>query len=154
MKFREYLSEKSQGTYVCARFSAESNKAIAKFAKSIGLNPMPEAEFHATIAYSEPNLGVDIGISTLKGTAEVTGIKYLGDVGSEYRAVVIEIKSKEIQERHEYYIEEHGYKHTFNSFIQHVSLQYNPKEGLNLKNIKLPIFKIDLASEEVQSLKV
>lgn len=154
MKFKEFLNElKDVGTYISASFTEESNKQLSDYAESIGLKPMNSSEFHVTIVYSPTSIDVKHGMHKLDGTAEVTGIKYLGDEDSEYRAIVLEIESKAILDRHNHYIEEHNYKHSYDSFIQHVSLQYKPEEGINLNEIELPKFKLQLESETITDLK-
>lgn len=148
--FKQFISEKPDGTYVAVRFSDESNKKLKEYAESLGLTPIKD--FHSTIVYSIPTLDTPKGTTKLSATLHPKKLMYLGEVGNEYRALVIEVESDELQREHDNYVDKHGYKPRFESFLKHVSLAYSPKEGINIDELPLPDFKIDVVSKYVQTL--
>ncbi|MFK5882808.1 MAG: hypothetical protein QM489_00510 [Candidatus Izemoplasma sp.] len=153
MDFEQFLNEEHEkGTYVSAKFSAKTNKNLKEYAESLGLDPIKD--FHATIVYSIETLDLDPGKSPIKvkEKGSIVGIKYLGEKDTEWRAVVLTIKSKILKERFDHYVKAHGYKNKFPDYIQHISLAYKPPEDLKLKTIKLPSFKIEFKEEVIEHL--
>jgi hypothetical protein len=148
---RLYEIDSEPGTYVSVRFTKDTNKKLREFALSLGLKPIDK--FHITVVYSPKPLGVEFGESRFNGSAKITGIDYLGDIDSEYRAVVLHVDSKEVQNLYDTYEVIHGYKHTYDEFIQHVSLAYRPPEDLDLSQVDLPDFEIEFSYVKIEALK-
>ena len=151
MTFKDFLKENSSGTYIAVKFSSSTNEKLEKFTKDLGLTPVED--FHCTICYSKKKLNVNYGEKDFNGNAKITGINYLGEKDSDYRAFVLEIDSPEIKKLHEKYVQEYNYEHTFDKFIQHISLAYKPDENIDIKNIELPNFNIEINKEIIETLK-
>lgn len=149
--FNQFLSEENEGgTYVSVAFSKATNQKLKMFAESLNLKPIDR--MHTTIVYSPIPLDIKYETIPLTGTAKITGIKYLGELTSDWRAVVLELHSKLIKERYDFYVKEHGYVSEYDEFIQHVSLAYSPPEGLDLTKVKLPDFELEIVSETTEAL--
>lgn len=161
MSFKKFLElmegsklpqKETDGTYVSVQFTDETNKKLEEFTRQLGLEPVEK--FHSTVVYSVDPLGIEFGSNDITGTGKITGIEYLGDKDSEWRAVVLNIDCPFIQSRHDFYKEEYGYVHSYPEFVQHISLAYSPPENIDLSSIELPTFDIKLDKEIVESLKV
>ena len=152
--FKEYQEEQDLGTYVSVKFSSATNVNLKKYAEKLGLNPI--TDFHATIVYSPKalkdvvNSKKDIS-NMLSGT--ITGIKYLGEKDSEWRAIVLTIQSNTLDTLFKKYVDKYGYINPYDKYIRHISLAYSPPEGLDLSNIVLPKFKIEFKTEIITNLK-
>jgi hypothetical protein len=150
--FKEYvLEKKALGLYVCVRFTQESNDKLKEYAISLGLDPIDD--FHATVVYSEKPLNVPHGTLPYSDTLTPVGVRYLGDVGSEYRAVALEVTSEGLQSIFDNYVDNFGYENRFDGYLQHVSLAYKPREDIDSINSILPNFTIQVDRITVAPLK-
>lgn len=149
MRLDEIIQE--PGTYVSVKFTQETNENLRDFALELGLDPIED--FHMTVVYSPKPLNIDFGKKKFNGFAKITGMEYLGELDSDHRAIVLNVHSNEVQELYNYYVEKHGYVHTYDEFIQHISLAYKPPEDLDLSSIELPDFEIQFDHIEVEALK-
>jgi hypothetical protein len=148
--YKQFISEKNDGTYVAVRFSDESNKKLKAYAESLNLKPIKD--FHATIVYSPTTLDVPIGDTSFNTTLIPKSLKYLGEVGNKYRALALVVHSDDLQTRYDYYVDKKNFKSRFNSYIQHISLAYQPSEGININELPLPDFEIEVINERVEKL--
>ena len=161
LSFSEYLklhedvqiptSEIGDGTYISAEFTKETNIALSKYTKSIGLKPIND--FHVTLCYSVDTLNIEHNVQPIHGFAKPLSLDYLGEKGNDYRAIVLKLQSKVLNDRVKYYETEHNYKSKYPDFIAHVSLVYKPQEGLDLSKLPLPDFTLKLQSEIITDLK-
>ena len=136
-------------TFICANLDQKTQKALKEYAIGIGINESKfNSDLHATIVYSEEELGLTHGTNPLSGTMKPVGLKYLGALGSKWRAIVVEVQSDVLQERYNYYLSK-GYKPRFPNYLQHISLAYEPDE-LDLSTIKLPDFDLIVCSETIK----
>ncbi|URC15213.1 RNA phosphodiesterase [Paraglaciecola Antarctic GD virus 1] len=147
--YNQFILEKEDGTYVAVRFSDESNKKLKVYAKSLGLEPIKD--FHATIVYSTATLDVSKGENPTTDTLTPKKLMYLGEVGNKYRAIALEVNSNNLQSIFDFYVKR-GYKSKHPSFIQHISLAYAPDEGINIDDMELPDFDIEVTTIKAETL--
>jgi len=161
MNFRELIEGKNEmptndtdGIYMCVKFTQETNENLYDFAKSLGLDPIEPEKLHATVVYSTDPLDMPHGAKPCNGECFTTGLKYLGEKDSKWRALVLEVQSDKLQELYDEAVEEYGYVSQYDSYVQHISLAYKPPEDLDLSDIILPDFPIEIDKIVVEPLKV
>jgi hypothetical protein len=151
--FNQYMSDEiSLGTYVCVRFTDESNRKLAQYALELGLTPIDD--FHTTVVYSEKPLAVPHGTLPFSDTLTPVSVGYLGPVDSEWRAVVINVSSNGLQGLFDHYVDKLGYEPEFTPLLQHVSLAYKPREDIDYINSVWPNFEIVVDKITIEPLKM
>jgi hypothetical protein len=78
------------------------------------------------------------------------GLRYLGEVGSKWRALVVEVESPVLQSRYDHYVA-NGFKPFYYTYIQHVSLVYNPPD-MDLSKVEIPSFPLVVDGETITDI--
>lgn len=123
----EYLLESSDG-YGALLVSDESSErmraVIGKYSDTKIINSL-----HVTIMYDNSSPEIDYKPDPSKTyMVSTTDITMLGEADSKWRAIVLNLKSKELDDHH-LALRKMGYKHSFDKFVPHVSIMYEPSEG-------------------------
>lgn len=125
ISFKDFLykGESQEGSYVGLRYDEKSCKAIIKLAKEIGIRDiMPKSELHTTLIYSRiPLIGYEIPENT-SIYANTKCIKRLGGL------TVIELSSKEMEERQRHLIHDCRGMSDFGYYIPHITLSKVPQD--------------------------
>ena len=161
MSFRELIEGKNEmpskdtdGVYMCVKFTQETNENLYDFTQFLGLDPIKPEDLHATIVYSIEPLDIPHGVKPCDGVCYPTGLKYLGEKMSKWRALVLEVQSNKLQELYDEAVQKYGYVSQYDSYVQHISLAYKPPEDLDLSDVTLPDFPIEIDKIVVEPLKV
>jgi hypothetical protein len=139
-------------TYVCVNFTDATNLNLTNLALKAGIKEVNQ-DLHATLVYSSTPLEVQLATVPQSYNMKPIGYRYIGMVGSKWRTLAMVVESKQFQHRFEYYLTK-GYKPRFPKFLQHISLAYEPPEGLDLSKLDLPTWHIEVASETVKKIKL
>lgn len=152
-KFKEYRSGKG---YSSLQLVEESKDQILKILAQLKINGVID-DMHITLIYdrSNPTSNIKIDPRTVYN-ADITGIKTLGEPGTKWYAITLELNSPEIVARHKDYIQA-GFTHSYPTFIPHMSLKYKPTES-DIKTIKdnLDLFKnirLQFSEEKLREIK-
>jgi len=123
MSFKKF-NESNEGTYVGAKFDAQSVEQLVKLQKALGVkNPLPSSDFHVTVLYSRNKIDISTKDYSFQALPiEVTS--WESDTG-EY-ACVLKLVCPELNARHEEFISQGG-THDFDDYQIHVTLSYNHK---------------------------
>lgn len=126
--FRWILEGKSdpEGTFVGARLSDESAKKIVKFIKDNNIpDPVDKKDLHVTLIYSRKYLPKFKPRKQLEDDdimlAEPTGFDLYGE---EKHALVIELSSPDLHDRHNQIMKEHKATYDFDVYKPHLTLSY------------------------------
>lgn len=121
-------------------------KKIEAAVKPFGVKMMPLDKLHLTLMYDTRNPDIDPGVK--KDThyiATVTGVEHMGEPGSKWEAVALQLSCPEIKGRH-LALRARGFKHSYDDLKLHVSLAYGPE------NVKLiPLIEKLLADGKLPS---
>ena len=134
--------------YVALKVLPTDAKMLSNILKGIGIkDTIPPNEMHMTLMYDEGNQPRRYKISNKSYKAKIVDCEILGKKGSEWEAVVIKLHSPGIEKRfHD--LEAQGYKHSYDSLVQHVSLKYKPDKG-DLAIIKRAIMLLKKEKPEI-----
>lgn len=88
-----------------------------------GTKLIPMNKLHATIMYDKRNAEIFPTKNDKIYKAKIVGVKMLGDPGSRWRAVAVELDCPEVQARFKELLDL-GYQHSFDDLLLHVSLCY------------------------------
>lgn len=106
-------------------------KRIEKAVKPFGVKLMPLDELHSTLMYDTRNPDIDPGMKKdTRYIATVTGVERMGEPGSKWEAVALQLSCPEIRARH-LALRARGFKHSYDDLKIHVSLAYGTE------NVKL-----------------
>ncbi len=121
-------------------------KKIEAAVKPFGVKMMPLDKLHLTLMYDTRNPDIDPGVK--KDThyiATVTGVEHMGEPGSKWEAVALQLSCPEIKGRH-LALRARGFKHSYDDLKLHVSLAYGPE------NVKLiPLIEKLIADGKIPS---
>jgi hypothetical protein len=139
----------SEGVYASYKLSKGSADALVKWIKESEIvDPVDKENLHVTTTYSK--IDVDIQPSKMKDII-VSHKKY--EIKTYGRALVLELKSDELQEIHKAALEA-GASYEWSTYKPHITLSYNAEANENLIPLLFPpTFDITLSHEEVAPLK-
>jgi len=106
-------------------------KKIEKAVKPFGVKLMPLEKLHLTLMYDTRNPDIEPGVKKdTRYIATVTGVERMGEPGSKWEAVALQLKCPELKSRH-LALRARGFKHSYPDLKLHVSLAYGTE------NVKL-----------------
>lgn len=109
-------------------------KKIEKAVRPFGVKLMPLEKLHMTLMYDERNPEIDPGVKKdTRYVASVTGVERMGEPGSKWEAVALQLKCPELKARH-LALRAMGFKHSYDDLKLHMSLAYGTE---NVKLIPL-----------------
>ncbi|SOK58379.1 hypothetical protein [Yersinia phage fHe-Yen9-04] len=132
--------------FACLTLDIEQAKEIHKIFKIAGIECLTPTKFHVTVMQDESNPDIDILVNDATYTATITGVERLGKPGGEWEAIVLLLKSPEIENRHKE-LKNAGFNHKFPDYTCHMSIVYKPKDT-DLDLIEL-VFKLGVLPEEL-----
>lgn len=147
------------GTYIAVRFNRATQNKLRALTKALGIpneKTVPREKLHCTVVYSRK----PFKDFTIKGKMEepiVTEPDKLEifKTQSGASALVLRFHSKELDERHNYFNEEHGATYDYDEYKQHVTLSYDVGEDWKIpKNfdIKSIVDSIEINEEYYEEL--
>ena len=137
-----------EGTYASYKLSKESAQKLSDWIRdSEIIEPVPIEDLHVTTTYSEADIEIEPSDKPIVLKKEDFDIAVFG------RALVLTVKSDELQKIHKSAIEA-GADYKYESYKPHISLSYNSEANDNLLPLLMvPDFDITLSHEEVEKLK-
>lgn len=112
------------GTYVGLKMDPDSKEALKAFQKSIP-NPLSSSEFHTTLIYSRKPFTFE-SRGKLDEPIVAKPKKFsIFDTQTGARCLVIELESKEIEERHRYIMDKYKATYDYPEYKPHVTLSYD-----------------------------
>lgn len=131
MKIREIfeaiIGNKSNG-YVALKVQPDSVEQIRKAVIDVGINPKSLInKMHLTLMYDESEPTIPMPKNTMVHQAKIDDISTLGDPESRWFAVVLKLNSDSLHRRFKE-LQELGYKHSYDTFVPHVSVIYGPSK--------------------------
>ena len=137
-----------EGTYASYKLSKESAQNLSDWIRdSEIIEPVPIEDLHVTTTYSEADIEIEPSDKPIILKKEDFDIAVFG------RALVLTVKSDELQKIHKSAIEA-GADYKYESYKPHISLSYNSEANDNLLPLLMvPNFDITLSHEEVEPLK-
>lgn len=121
-------------------------KKIEAAVKPFGVKLMPLDKMHLTLMYDKSNPDIDPGVKKdTRYIAKVTGVEHMGEPGSKWEVVALQLECPELKARH-LALRARGFKHSYDDLKLHVSLAYGPE------NVKLiPLIEKLLADGKLPS---
>ena len=144
--------------YVALKLYPGHGRIIHKILKKHGVKGLiPYRHMHMTLMYDKDSPSTDYTPSKEFHSAKLKTTNDLGDPGTKWHAMVLELDGPSITKRHKA-LKDSGLKHSHKDFIQHVSLKYKPsKEDISalkkaLPEIKKALPELRLAQEYSEAL--
>ncbi len=130
-----------RGIYVEAKFDPGALKKIWDLLKKIGFkNILPINHAHATIIYSKRSPNKTFRPTPINGIVEPDHFEIFGGNHGKPYLLVLVVKSKELNRKHNYYMKEYQLKHDYGkNYTPHITIVYDIARllpGLKLKNPK------------------
>lgn len=88
-----------------------------------GTDLIPVNKLHATLMYDKTNPDIIPRSNNTIYKGKIVGVEMLGNVGSQWRAVVLLLESETVQNRFKE-LTKQGFKHSYDDLKLHVSLSY------------------------------
>lgn len=110
--------------YAKVKIDPVDAKKIEAAVKPFGVKLMPLEKMHVTLMYDKSNPDIDPGVR--KDThyiARVTGVERMGEPGSKWEAVALQLTCPELKGRH-LALRARGFKHSYDEVKLHLSLAY------------------------------
>lgn len=155
-KFKEYMIENSGKGYASLQLVEEYKDKILMILSKLKISDVID-DMHITLIYdrSNPISKIKIDPRTVYN-ADIIGVKTLGEPGTKWYAITLELDSPELVNRHADYIEA-GFTHSYPNFIPHMSLKYKPTKT-EIKTIEdnLDLFKtlrLQFSEEKLKEIK-
>lgn len=154
----ESKKKKPDGTYVAVRFSRETQNAIKKFVKALGIkDAVAREKMHTTLIYSrkhfvykDPMLGKIE--PSWKGKAKEFHIWETRDEGKS-KALVMAYTCAELTKEHKRIMKEYDAIYDFPEYIPHITLCYDVGENFDTSKIKIDDFpEIEIIEEYTTDL--
>ena len=120
--------EKIEGSYVAVKFSKESNKALKKFAKGLGIdNIIPSDKLHITVIYSRKPIPVSEMPHDKKEIDMVVQPDHLSifPTQSKKNALVLELNAPQLNELHKELMDKYKLTYDYDEYKAHVTLSYD-----------------------------
>jgi len=156
MKLLEFLetiredASNEPGTFVGARLTRDSERAITRWMRDNGLRKKePQARFHITVI-GDPDQSFDWYPATFDPPLEVDPSSYKLKKFDE-GAIVLTFSVPELERRHEAGIKKHGITWKHPTYSPHLTLSYDPTELNTMERLLTPTFPIYVQNEYVQS---
>ncbi|PCJ96827.1 MAG: hypothetical protein COA52_01050 [Hyphomicrobiales bacterium] len=131
-KFKQHLKDYKK-KFVSIRFTKETNEKLMEYCKDNNVAVPSDFVFHLTVMYSSNEMKYENSKEKMSTILEPKSIGKLGD------AAVIHIKnSKEVIQKFDL-LKSKGFKHSYPSLKQHVSISY---ENVDISNMKIPDFNL------------
>ncbi len=134
-----YQSEYPDGLYVMAKFDPGGLEKIWKILKKVGFrNLLPTSRAHATIIYSKRSPNKPFRLTGINGTAVPSHFELLGG-GRKPPALVLVLKSKELNRKHKEYMKDYQLKSDYREYKPHITVVYDIQRllpGLKAQNPK------------------
>ena len=128
--FKEY----SDGAgYISLALTDKDSEKIFSILKRLGITDYVK-DLHVTMMYDRSNPNIKVEKNHKQYAAKIESFKMLGEPDSKWYAIALDLESKELHDRHEE-LKEMGFKHSYPTFIAHVSLKYKPSED-DVKTLK------------------
>lgn len=109
-------------------------KKIEAAVKPFGVKLMPLEKLHVTLMYDKSNPEINPGVKPdTHYIATVTGVERMGEPGSKWEAVALQLNCPELKGRH-LALRARGFSHSYPDFKIHMSLAYGTE---NVKLIPL-----------------
>lgn len=155
----EKKTDKSDGTYVGAKFSSKTIKDLEKLLKELKIpNPISSDKFHTTIIFSRKKFPDNFKAKgkldpVWKGTPKDLEIFPTRDSGKN--ALVLRYTCKEQKDRHEFLMDEYKATYDWPEYKIHLTLSYDCGD-FDIKNIKITdyIDAIEVSEEYTEGLKL
>lgn len=145
------LKQTNKGTYIALKVSEETQEALTQYIKENKIpNPIPVTKYHVTMIYSlqhVPNVD-DLIDNDQKIECKFDSFAIFGENND---SLVLKIKSKELQEKHQYYLT-NGATHTFDEFKPHITLSYDIGDDFDYESLPKFSGKIVLCDEYAEPL--
>jgi hypothetical protein len=162
MKMHELMERKNVEheyveRYVGVRFSEKTKNQIAKFIEENEIdNPESKKDFHTTVVYSQEPLNKTVSVL---GDIDppFVGTKMTFDIWKSQdgkNVLVMKYISKDLTDRHEYFMEKGGATHDFDDFTCHVSLSYDIDEEFDISKLEWTYDPLEIVSEYTEKLRV
>lgn len=121
--FKDFTTGKG---YIKLSVTDEDSKKIFGILDELGIKDYIK-DLHLTLMYDRSNPKIDVTTSTKSYTAKINSFKTLGEPGTKWYSIALDLESPELDERHNE-LKELGFKHSYPKFIAHVSMKYKPSE--------------------------
>lgn len=85
-------------------------------------------DLHLTLMYDRSNPNIQYDKNTDTYIASIKSCKTLGDPGSTWFSIALDLDSNDLSKRHKELLDL-GFKHSYPNFIAHISLKYKPTKN-------------------------
>lgn len=110
--------------YAHVKVDPTDAKKIHDVLNGFGIKVMDPSKLHVTLMYDVNNPDIDPGVR--KDTfyqATVTGVEHMGEPGSKWEAVALQLECPELRGRH-LALRARGFKHSYKDLKLHMSIAY------------------------------
>ena len=133
-QFVEEMDAMSSGTFVGMKATPKTARDLFNFSEKHAIpNSLPMGDFHVTVVYSREQVLPDkVARGYLKKALKAKAYKLevfptedYDEDGFQMHALVLKLKSPQLERRHQLLKSKHNASHTFDEYIPHVTLSYN-----------------------------
>ncbi len=130
----------TDGLYVDAKFDPGALEKIWRLFKKVGFKQLlPINKAHCTIIYSRRQPNKPFRLTPINGYGEPSHFEILGGHKGNPWALVLVLKSTELQRKHKEYMKEYQLRYDYKEYKPHITLVYDIKRflpGIKLTNPK------------------
>lgn len=155
----EQLKKQStpRGTYAAVKFCKDTTALIQDFCESTQIpNPVPVDDMHCTVIYSRKYLPEFQALGEIDppNIATFKGFRVFPTSSGEKVALVLELQSKFLHDRHQSIMKEHGATYDFDEYIPHITVSYDVGDfdPSTLDTDKLEDTEFNIVSEYTEDL--
>lgn len=156
LKFKEFISEESKGTYAGVRFSDKTKTAIKKFIKENNIpNSLDIDKSHCTLLFSRKYCPDFKARGELVTPLIGNPTKFeVWDTSDDKHALVLKFKSEDLENRHNELMSTHKATYDYDEYKTHVTFSYDVGKEFDVNS--LPNFKviIEIVEEYQEDLKL
>lgn len=145
------------GTYVKVVATEKCNKEVRAVMDALGIpNDLRVKEVHITLMYAPESTNSSFEpMPHVNHRTEVIGVDVLGE--GKWRALVLKVRCPSLVRRHNF-LRMIGFKHSYPTFVPHVSLMYGPKSDVYAEKLKAyldtaPQMYLDFNNESAEPIK-
>lgn len=109
--------------YAEVKVAAADAAKIHAVLKAAGVDVLDPKKLHVTLMYDRKNPDIDPGKSDAKYTAKVTGVERMGEKGSKWEAVTLNLECPELTGRH-VVLRSKGFDYDYPVYKPHMSIAY------------------------------
>ena len=152
-KMLKEILKKVDGVYIEAEVDEKSSKKIKEYCDKNNIKT--NDDYHCTIIYSKKEFqnlnNIKIPKGNIKG--KVIDIIRFDNKDEDIYALAFKLKSKDLENLHNFYMKEYDFIYDFDEYIPHITLSYKAK-NIDPNSLEVPNFEISFDKINVEALNL